>query len=89
MIMVIRLNSTHKLLLSYINLDTKLLTSLIFLYVFVPFVQKEIDRWVEQRNWSKRRADKQKLIPNEIPGIVMGKPERYGQKNFLVSWILD
>ncbi|KAL0960042.1 hypothetical protein HGRIS_011690 [Hohenbuehelia grisea] len=68
------------------------LESLLFRWIFIPWLQKEIDNWVFLRNFSAPRADKNKVLPHGIPALINQKPERYGTFDFKVpvdSALLD
>ncbi|KAH9009812.1 hypothetical protein EDB84DRAFT_1545636 [Lactarius hengduanensis] len=61
------------------------LECLIFRFVFIPFIQKEVDAWVHQRNWTKRRADRKKVLPNGIPMLILQKPHRWNAADYKIS----
>lgn len=62
--------------------------SLIFRFVFIPFIQREVDAWVHQRNWTKRRADRKKVLPNGIPMLILQKPHIWKAADYKV-WFLN
>ncbi|KAH9895573.1 hypothetical protein C8Q73DRAFT_644418 [Cubamyces lactineus] len=61
------------------------LERLVFLWVMVPWLQREVDTWVHQFNNSARRADKNKVLPQGIPSLIAAKPDRFGVLDFKVS----
>ena len=58
--------------------------SLVFRWIAIPWLQIEIENWVQIHNSSKRRANRNKLLPDGIPDLIHAKPERFGAKNFQV-----
>ena len=58
--------------------------SLVFRFVFIPFLQREVDAWVYQRNWTKRRADRNKVLPNGIPMLILKKPHKWNAADYKV-----
>jgi hypothetical protein len=73
---------------SYLFFVLQLLTKgpcrLVFRWLAIPWIQAEIDDWMDHRNRSKPRADKNKILPHGIPDIIRAKPERYGSFDFKV-----
>ena len=68
------------------SLTDLLITSrLVFLWIFVPWIQREVDVWVSLFNRTSRRADKNKLLPHGIPDLITAKPHRYNILDFKVS----
>ncbi|KAA1471497.1 hypothetical protein DENSPDRAFT_776760, partial [Dentipellis sp. KUC8613] len=60
------------------------LEMLTFRFVFIPYLQRETDDWVHLRNWTKRRADRKKILPNGIPMLVMQKPHQWNAANYKI-----
>ncbi|KAH9046216.1 hypothetical protein EDB84DRAFT_1586945 [Lactarius hengduanensis] len=60
------------------------LECLVFRFVFIPFIQREVDAWVHQRNWTKRRADRKKVLPNGIPMIILQKPHKWKAADYKI-----
>ncbi|KAH9927320.1 uncharacterized protein B0H18DRAFT_926645 [Fomitopsis serialis] len=58
------------------------LEMLTFRYVFIPYLQRETDAWVHLQNWTKRRADRKKVLPNGIPMLVMQKPHKFNAADY-------
>ncbi|KAM6490176.1 hypothetical protein JOM56_014368, partial [Amanita muscaria] len=58
------------------------LENLVFRWLAVPWLQAEIDKWVQTFNTSPRRANKNKILPQGIPDLIHNKPERYKSHNF-------
>ncbi|KAN0130302.1 hypothetical protein V8E53_011925, partial [Lactarius tabidus] len=53
------------------------LECLLFRFIFIPFIQREVDAWVHLHNWTKRCADRKKVLPNGIPMIILQKPHKW------------
>ncbi|KZS86345.1 hypothetical protein SISNIDRAFT_492040 [Sistotremastrum niveocremeum HHB9708] len=49
-----------------------------FFYVFIPWLQFELDRQRSRLNMSKRQGKPEKLLPNDEPDIICEFPEDYG-----------
>ncbi|KAJ7061128.1 hypothetical protein C8F01DRAFT_1083345 [Mycena amicta] len=62
-----------------------LLKSLVFRFVFIPWLQAELDVYVERLNNSKKRADRNKILPHGVPNNIFEHPEDYGALNFKVK----
>ncbi|KAL1687133.1 hypothetical protein GGG16DRAFT_117261 [Schizophyllum commune] len=59
---------------------------LVFRWVFIPFLQHELDEARRRYNLTKRRRDKNKILPQgEVPELIAAKPERFGGKNYMVT----
>ena len=58
--------------------------SLLFRFIFIPYIQREVDAWVHQRNWTKRRSDRKKVLPNGIPMVILQKPHRWKAADYKV-----
>ncbi|KAF7974335.1 hypothetical protein HWV62_12390 [Athelia sp. TMB] len=60
------------------------LMNLIFRWLAIPWIQIELDAWMANRNRSKPRADKHKILPHGIPDIIRAKPQKYGSYDFKI-----
>jgi hypothetical protein len=58
---------------------------LIFLWVFVPWLQKELNAWLKLKNESDKRADKNKILPHGKPSLIFESPELFDSYDFKVS----
>lgn len=67
--------------------NSKQVLSLIFRFIFIPFIQREVDAWVHQRNWTKRRADRKKALPNGIPMLILQKPHIWKAADYKVRFL--
>ncbi|KAI9447090.1 hypothetical protein BJY52DRAFT_1206604 [Lactarius psammicola] len=61
------------------------LECLVFRFIFIPFIQREVDAWVHQRNWTKRRSDCKKVLPNGIPMIILQKPHKWKAADYKIA----
>ncbi|KAH7919661.1 hypothetical protein BV22DRAFT_1022606, partial [Leucogyrophana mollusca] len=57
---------------------------LIFLWLAIPWMQKEIDHWVHRWNTTPRRSDRNKVLPQGIPDIIRTQPHRYKALDFKI-----
>ncbi|KAJ7769107.1 hypothetical protein DFH07DRAFT_866763 [Mycena maculata] len=68
------------------------LENLVFRWLAIPFVQIQLDIWVNHHNKTKPRRDKHKVLPHGIPELLRTKPNFYGLVDFKIpvsSQILD
>lgn len=63
-----------------------LFQSLAFLWIAVPYLQKELDSWAYQQNMTPRRAQKSKILPQEAPELVFNRPDTAQSGNFKVRY---
>ncbi|KAF8256598.1 hypothetical protein EI94DRAFT_1710840 [Lactarius quietus] len=61
------------------------LKCLLFRFIFIPYIQWEVDAWVHQRNWTKHRADCKKVLPNGIPMIVLRKLHKWKAADYKIA----
>ncbi|KAI9429058.1 hypothetical protein H4582DRAFT_1827992 [Lactarius indigo] len=61
------------------------LECLVFRFIFIPFIQQEVDAWVNQHNWTKRRADRKKVLPHGIPMIILQKPHKWNAADYKIA----
>jgi len=61
------------------------LDSLAFRWLFIPWLQEELNAWVERYNNSRKRADRNKILPHGVPNDICAFPERFGALDFKVS----
>ncbi|KLO05213.1 hypothetical protein SCHPADRAFT_788218, partial [Schizopora paradoxa] len=50
---------------------------LVFRYLAIPWLQKQLDRYVHRFNNTPRRASKEKTLPEGIPDLIFNDPLRY------------
>ncbi|KAH7906201.1 hypothetical protein BJ138DRAFT_1117789 [Hygrophoropsis aurantiaca] len=58
---------------------------LVFLWLAIPWIQEEIDHWVERRNTTPRRSDRNKVLPPGIPAIIHTQPQRFNAYDFKIA----
>ncbi|KAK6987744.1 hypothetical protein R3P38DRAFT_2805351 [Favolaschia claudopus] len=62
-----------------------LLEALVFRWVFIPWLQKELDAYRERVNNTKKRADRNKVLPIGVPNDMFEHPEDYGVLDFKIK----
>ncbi|KAJ7690770.1 hypothetical protein B0H17DRAFT_1201600 [Mycena rosella] len=60
------------------------LARLVFRWLAIPWLQLELDSWVKRFNSSKRRADRGKILPNQIPDLIAAKPHMFRVHDYKV-----
>ncbi|KAJ7630220.1 hypothetical protein FB45DRAFT_1150186 [Roridomyces roridus] len=60
------------------------LENLVFRWLAIPFVQVQLNVWVNHRNRTKPRRDKHKVLPHGIPELLRSKPEFHGLVDFKI-----
>ncbi|KAJ7605177.1 hypothetical protein FB45DRAFT_682230, partial [Roridomyces roridus] len=61
-----------------------LLESLVFRWVFIPWLQAEIDNYVNRVNTTAKRADRNKILPHGVPNDIFQYPDDYGALDFKI-----
>lgn len=59
---------------------------LVFRWVFIPFLQHELDEYADRLNHTAKRADRNKVLPHGVPAHIYKEPEEYGVLDFKVSF---
>ncbi|KAF9541946.1 hypothetical protein CPC08DRAFT_650399 [Agrocybe pediades] len=57
---------------------------LVFRWLFIPFLQYELDAYAERVNYSRKRSDPNKILPHGIPMDIHSSPKRFGCLDFKV-----
>ncbi|KAJ7214558.1 hypothetical protein GGX14DRAFT_550501 [Mycena pura] len=57
---------------------------LVFRWVFIPWLQKELDSYRDRVNNTAKRADKNKVLPHGVPSDMYEHPGDYGVLDFKV-----
>ncbi|KAJ7857101.1 hypothetical protein B0H14DRAFT_3135890 [Mycena olivaceomarginata] len=57
---------------------------LIFRWVFIPWLQKELDLYRDRVNNTAKRADRNKVLPHGVPNHMYEAPEDYGALDFKI-----
>lgn len=65
-------------------LRDSMLVRLTFLWIAVPYLQKELDNWAFLQNVTARRKNKNKVLPHGIPHMIMTEPSNFQTKDFKV-----
>ncbi|GLB43860.1 hypothetical protein LshimejAT787_1500440 [Lyophyllum shimeji] len=58
---------------------------LVFRWIFIPWLQMELDAYRDRINNSKKCADRNKILPHGVPNDIYESPERYGCLDFKVK----
>lgn len=58
---------------------------LVFCWLAIPWLQKELDSYVYNHNTSRRRASRRKILPNGIPDVMFENPESVHARDFKVK----
>ncbi|KAF9068615.1 hypothetical protein BDP27DRAFT_1223949, partial [Rhodocollybia butyracea] len=58
------------------------LESLVFCWVFIPYLQAELDLYRNRRNLCSKRHDKNKVLPHGVPAHIEMSPQDYDAVNF-------
>ncbi|KAJ7773757.1 hypothetical protein B0H14DRAFT_3894610 [Mycena olivaceomarginata] len=56
----------------------------LFRWLFVPYLQNELDVWTKRQNGSMRRAYKHKILPHGIPDEIHENPGKFRGQSFAV-----
>ncbi|KAF9538452.1 hypothetical protein CPC08DRAFT_651431 [Agrocybe pediades] len=57
---------------------------LVFRWLFIPFLQSRLDTYADQINYSKKRSDKNKVLPHGIPMDIYYSPKNFGCLDFKI-----
>lgn len=58
---------------------------MIFRWVFIPWLQRELDAYQDRVNNTRKRRDRNKILPHGAPDIIYQSPENFGILDFKVS----
>ncbi|KAJ7611100.1 hypothetical protein DFH06DRAFT_1308571 [Mycena polygramma] len=58
---------------------------LVFRWVFIPWLQTELDRYVDRINNTAKRADRNKILPHGVPNDICEHPADYGVLDFKIK----
>ena len=62
---------------------------LVFRWLAIPWLQKAANSYVYDHNTSRRRANRRKALPNEVPDVMFENPEVVNALDFKVSQHID
>ena len=88
--MILQIQSSCKLNPKYWNKTAykKWLPRLLFCWLFIPWIQRELDSWLVRYNNDKKQADKNKILPQGAPNDIYDSPKKYGVLDFKVRTCL-
>ncbi|KAG6370171.1 hypothetical protein JVT61DRAFT_12318 [Boletus reticuloceps] len=67
------------------------LQQMVFRWLFIPWLQEELDAYVDRVNNTSKRCDRKKVLPHGIPSLIHTSAEDYGALDFKVglgSWAM-
>jgi len=64
--------------------ESQAVSSLVFRWIAIPWIQSELDRWMFLRNNTAPRSDTKKVLPHGIPFLIRDKPQNYNTLDFKV-----
>ncbi|KAF9553186.1 hypothetical protein CPC08DRAFT_645938 [Agrocybe pediades] len=64
---------------------TRPIDVLTFCWVFIPYIQSEVDAYVHRVNFTKKRSDKNKVLPHGIPEDIATNPGAFGCLDFGIN----
>lgn len=57
---------------------------MVFRWVFIPWLQAELNSYQDRVNNTRKRHDKKKVLPHGIPELIFRYSEDYGALDFKV-----
>ncbi|KAF8420586.1 hypothetical protein L210DRAFT_3491406 [Boletus edulis BED1] len=57
---------------------------MVFRWVFIPWLQSELDAYRDRINNTRKRCDRNKVLPHGVPELIHENPEEYGSLDFKV-----
>ncbi|KAG1782583.1 hypothetical protein EV702DRAFT_1065370 [Suillus placidus] len=60
------------------------LQMMVFRWVFIPWLQRELDAYRDRVNNSAKRRDRNKVLPHGVPNLIYNSPEDFGSLDFKV-----
>ncbi|KAJ7847149.1 hypothetical protein B0H14DRAFT_3867559 [Mycena olivaceomarginata] len=64
------------------DLDSDAPSSFLFRWLFVPYLQNELDVWTKRQNGSMRHTYKHKILPHGIPDEIHENPGKFRGQSF-------
>ncbi|SJL03250.1 uncharacterized protein ARMOST_06602 [Armillaria ostoyae] len=58
------------------------LEALVFRYIFIPWLQQELDKYVIKNNTTKKRHNRKIARPNGVPLLIEQAPERFDAQDY-------
>ena len=75
----------YVLYLYILSLTYQTWSSLTFRWVFIPWLQVELEAYADHINNTKKQADRNKILPHGQPNDIHHSTEQYGCLDFKVS----
>ncbi|KAG1764120.1 hypothetical protein EDD22DRAFT_979130 [Suillus occidentalis] len=60
------------------------LQRLIFRWIFIPWLQRELDGYKDRINNTAKRRDRNKVLPHGIPNLIYNSPDDFGALDFKI-----
>jgi hypothetical protein len=57
---------------------------MVFRWVFIPWLQRELDAYRDRVNNTAKRRDRNKVLPHGVPNLIYNTPEDFGALDFKV-----
>ncbi|KAG1836109.1 hypothetical protein F4604DRAFT_1943658 [Suillus subluteus] len=58
---------------------------MLFRWVFIPWLQRELDAYQDRVNNTRKRRDRNKILPHGAPDIIYQSPENFGVLDFKIQ----
>ncbi|KAG2114133.1 hypothetical protein DEU56DRAFT_749025 [Suillus clintonianus] len=58
---------------------------MVFRWVFVPWLQRELDAYQDRINNTSKRRDRNKVLPHGVPNLIYESPEDFGALDFKIT----
>ncbi|KAG1738475.1 hypothetical protein EDB19DRAFT_1982912 [Suillus lakei] len=65
--------------------SNNILQMMVFRWVFIPWLQRELDAYQDRVNNTRKRRDRNKILPHGVPNLVYNSPEDFGALNFKIT----
>ncbi|KAF8119494.1 hypothetical protein EV363DRAFT_1462101 [Boletus edulis] len=60
----------------------------VFRWLFIPWLQAELDTYCDRINHTAKRRDRKKVLPHGIPELIFTSPEDFGALDFKASLVI-
>ncbi|KAG2136091.1 uncharacterized protein EDB93DRAFT_1091852, partial [Suillus bovinus] len=60
---------------------------MVFRWVFIPWLQCELDRYQDRVNNTAKRHDRNKILPHGVPNLIYDSPKDFGAMDFKAGFI--
>ncbi|KAG9312434.1 hypothetical protein JVU11DRAFT_6818 [Chiua virens] len=57
---------------------------MVFRWIFIPWLQQELDNYKQRINRSRKRRDRNKILPHSVPELIHESPQDFGALDFKV-----